>query len=455
MSQWRAHLEQRQAAHLNDFVELLSFPSISAQPHMKDHVQACAEWLAARFKAAGFVRAEVMATPGHPVVYAEHCPHPDKPTLLFYGHYDVQPADNPERWLSPPFEPTVDGDRIRARGASDMKGQVIAFLQAAEALIAHGGLPINIKVIVEGEEEIGSPNLSAFIEQNRAMLEADYIVSGDSGQVSETQPGLVLGTRGICGLEFTLTGPGHDLHSGSWGGAVQNPLHAIAELVASLHRPDGGVAVEGFYDQVEPLTEADRQWFAKIPFDEAKELGKLKLETFYGEAGYTTLERQAGRPTLEINGLWGGYTGAGSMTVIPAQAHAKITCRLVPRQDPAKIIKAVTRHLEAHCPKGTRIEVRAREFGAFAFRIGADHPVNQAAKAVLSELYGVEPVELMFGGSVPVLATFQQLFGKDPVSLGFGLDDELIHSPNEYFRLSSYEKGKLAYGMFLEQLAKI
>jgi acetylornithine deacetylase/succinyl-diaminopimelate desuccinylase-like protein len=259
--------------------------------------------------------------------------------------------------------------------------------------------------------------------------------------------------RGICGLEFTLTGASHDLHSGTWGGQIQNPLHAMAELVASLHNPDASIAVKGFYDQVEPLSPALREWYTKIPWDDAEERRKLGLQAFYGEAGYSSWERTSGRPTLEINGMWGGYNGPGSMTVIPSQAHAKITCRLVPNQNPQTIAKLVEDHLQAHLPKGVQLSVQQREFGATAFRMSADHPVNAIAREVLHELYKVPPVEMMFGGSVPILATLKQTLGHDPVSFGFGLEDELIHSPNEFFRLSSFEKARQAYAMLLTRLA--
>ncbi len=449
----KAYLEQHQNRHLEQFVQFLSFPSISAQPAMAGHVQQNAQWLAEQFKQAGFVRAEVMSTAGHPVVYAEHCLQPGAPTVLFYGHYDVQPADNPERWNSSPFEPTITNGRIVARGASDMKGQVLAFLQAAESLIATNGLKINLKAIIEGEEEISSPSLPEFIQNHLELLRCDAIINGDSGQLSETVPLLGLGVRGICGLEFDLIGPAYDVHSGTWGGQIQNPLHALAELVASLHNPDGSVAVKGFYEGVEPLSPALREWFAKIPWDDAAEREKLGLQEFYGEAGYGAWERTSGRPTLEINGMWGGYTGPGGMTVIPSTAHAKITCRLVPYQDPQAIVGLVQAHLQTHLPKGVRLQVRTKESGAIAFRMSADHPVNRAARAVLQELYGVAPVETMFGGSVPILSTLKQMLGHDPVAFGFGLEDELIHSPNEFFRLSSFDKGKQAFAMLMGRLA--
>ncbi len=450
---WKDYLTERQSAHLEDFRTFLSIPSISAQPAHRDDVRQAAEWLAARFKQAGFLQAEVLPSAGHPVVLAEYCPYPDKPTVLFYGHYDVQPADNPERWNSPPFEPTVVDGRIVARGASDMKGQVMAFLLAAEALIASGQLQLNVKALIEGEEEISSPSLPAFIEQHKERLRCDMIINGDSGQLSETVPLLGLGVRGICGLEFDLTGPGHDLHSGTWGGQVQNPLHAMAELIASLHNPDGSVAVKGFYDDVEPLSPELRAWYQKIPWNEEEMRQKLGVSEFYGEAGYGPWERTTGRPTLEVNGMWGGYTGPGGMTVIPSTAHAKITCRLVPNQDPDKIVSLVKAHLETHLPIGVRLTVRVKESGARAFRMRADHPGCVAAREVLAELYGVPPVETMFGGSVPILGTLKQMLGHDPVSFGFGLEDELIHSPNEFFRLSSFEKGKRGYAMLLTRLA--
>lgn len=451
---WKTYLLQHQDRHLEQFVRFLSFPSISAQPAMAGHVRENAEWLAEQFRKAGFIKAQVMPTGGHPVVYAEHCAQPGKPTVLFYGHYDVQPAENPERWNSPPFEPTITNGRIVARGASDMKGQVMAFLQAAEALIAAGDLGLNLKVIVEGEEEISSPSLPAFIEQNLELLSCDFIINGDSGQMSETQPLLALGVRGICGLEFTLTGASHDLHSGTWGGGIQNPLHAMAELIASMHNPDGSVAVKGFYDTVEPLSPAQREWYKQIPWNEAEVKQGLGLQEFYGEAGYSAWERTTGRPTLEVNGMWGGYTGPGGMTVIPSQAHAKITCRLVPHQEPEAIVALVKAHLETHLPKGVRLDIREKESGAIAFRMSADHPVNQAAREVLQELYGVAPVETLFGGSVPIVSTLKQALGHDPVGFGFGLEDELIHSPNEFFRLSSFEKGKQAFAMLIKKLAE-
>jgi acetylornithine deacetylase/succinyl-diaminopimelate desuccinylase-like protein len=323
-----------------------------------------------------------------------------------------------------------------------------------EALLAtEGGLPVNVKFFFEAQEEIGSPQLPDFVAGHRDLLACDLVLSADGGQWSETEPALLIGLRGLCAVDVDLYGPSHDLHSGSYGGTVQNPLHAMATLMASLHDADGRVAVAGFYDDVRELSAEERAEIARVPMDEAAYMAELGVSELFGEAGYTPQERTWIRPTLEINGMWGGFQGEGSKTVLPAEAHVKITCRLVPNQDPARVAACIAAHLEAHRPIGTRLAVRLPEAGADAYEIAADHPGNQAAADVLRQLYGREPYQVRMGGTIPVTALFRRELGADTVIFAFGLVDELMHSPNEFFRLSAYRRGAAAYALILHRLA--
>ena len=455
MSDWQTYLQENQARFHAELLDFLRIPSISALPDHAGDVQAAGEWVARRMAASGIENVQILPTGGHPVVYGDWLHAPGKPTILVYGHFDVQPVDPVDLWTSPPFEPTVRDGRVYARGASDNKGNMFITLVAVEALMkTAGGLPLNVKFLFEGQEEIGSPQLPDFVGSHKDLLACDLVVNSDSGQWGENEPGLLVGLRGGCGAQIDVTGAHSDLHSGLYGGAVANPLHALAEILASLHTPDGRIAVAGFYDDVLPLTAEDRAEIAQVPFDETAYKADLGVADLHGEEGYTTLERSWARPTLEIVGMWGGFQGEGVKTVLPREAHAKITCRLVPNQDPNRVVSLIEQHVAAHTPPGVKAVVRPLPFRAYPYLMPRDHPANAAAREVLSELYGREPYIIRMGGSVPVTEIFLRHLGAYSVAFGFGLNDERFHAPDEFFRLVSFERGQVAYCKLLERLAQ-
>jgi acetylornithine deacetylase/succinyl-diaminopimelate desuccinylase-like protein len=375
--------------------------------------------------------------------------------VLIYGHYDVQPEDPLEQWASPPFRPTLRDGRLYARGASDDKGPMLIPIKVAEAFFAiQGRLPINVKFMIEGEEEIGSRHLEAFVAQHKDLLAADVVISADGAMWRIDEPSLTVANRGLAGLELTLKGPGKDLHSGRHGGSVANPLHAMARLIASLHQPDGRVAVAGFYDRVLALSPAERAEIAALPFDEAAYLAQVGASAAVGEPGYTTLERQWTRPTLEVNGMWGGYQGPGGKTIVPSEAHAKITCRLVPDQDPDEIVRMVRHHLEAHVPPGTRLTILPGGERSRSASIRRDHKVLKAAEAALTDTYGKAPLIVRMGGTLPVAEIFQRLMGLDTVYFSFSTGDEDFHAPNEFFRVHRLHEGLAAWARLWERLGR-
>ncbi len=431
---------------LSELVTFASIPSVSTDPAHAPDIAAAAQWVATALAAAGPFTVRTIPTPGNPIVYGEWLGAPGKLTVLVYGHYDVQPPDPLDKWHSPPYTPTVRDGRLYARGVSDDKGPMLIPIKVAEAFFAAtGGLPINIKCMFEGEEEVGSPSLDAFIQNNKELLAADVVLSADGAMWRIDEPSLTVASRGLAGLEFTLTGASKDLHSGRHGGGVANALHAMASLVASLHEPDGRVAVAGFYDRVQELTAAERADIAALPFNDATYLAQVGASATFGEAGYTTLERQWTRPTLEINGMWGGYQGPGEKTVIPTEAHAKITCRLVPDQDPADVVALVTRHLESHVPPGTRLSISAGDHGARPAHIATDHFALQAADVALQAVYGVRPLIVRMGGTVPIAELFKRHMGLDTVFFSFSTADEDYHAPNEFFRIHRLHEGLEAW----------
>ncbi len=368
----------------------------------------------------------------------------------------MQPPDPLDKWESPPFTPTLRDGRLHARGVSDDKGPMLIPIAVAGAYFATAGrLPINVKWIIEGEEEVGSPNLEGFVAEHRELLAADVVLSADGAMWRIDEPSLTVSNRGLCGLEITLTGAAKDLHSGRHGGGVANPLHAMAALIASLHQPDGHVAVAGFYDRVRELDAAERAAIAQLPFDLDEYLTRIGAPAAVGERGYSTLERQWTRPTIEVNGMWGGYQGPGQKTVIPSEAHAKITCRLVPDQRPDEIIALVTRHLEAHCPPGTRLSVTPRAHGTPAAQIDADHFALKAAGEALKAVYGVDPLVVRMGGTVPVAEIFQRLMGLDTVYFSFSTADEDFHAPNEFFRVHRLHEGLEAWARLWDILGEV
>ncbi|MEO7963556.1 MAG: dipeptidase [Gemmatimonadaceae bacterium] len=443
------HLTSNHEWILGELIDFASIPSVSTDPAHADDMQRTARWVADKLAAAGPISVRLIETPGNPVVYGEWLGALGALTVLVYGHYDVQPADPLEKWSSPPFTPTLRDGRLYARGISDDKGPMLIPIKVAESFFAvSGALPINVKFMFEGEEEVGSPSLDPFIAEHRELLAADVVLSADGAMWRIDEPSLTVSSRGLAGLEFTLTAAAKDLHSGRHGGSVANPLHAMAQLIASLHMPNGKVAVDGFYDDVVELAASDRHAIAALPFDEGRYLAQIGAPAPYGEEGYTTLERQWSRPTLEINGMWGGYQGPGSKTVIPSEAHAKVTCRLVPNQDPEEIVRLVARFLEAHAPAGTRLSVRPGDHGARAAHIPTDHFALAAADAALHEVYGVRPLVVRMGGTVPIGELFQRHMGLDTVFFSFSTADEDYHAPNEFFRVHRLHEGLEAWARY-------
>jgi acetylornithine deacetylase/succinyl-diaminopimelate desuccinylase-like protein len=456
MSQAETYLQAEQARYLDELLDFLRIPSISSLPeHIPDVAQA-ASWVASRLRAAGMEHVQILPTGGHPVVYGDWLHATGKPTILIYGHFDTQPVDPVALWTSPPFEPVVRDGRVYARGATDDKGNMLIPILAVEALLAcEATLPVNVKFFFEGQEEIGSPQLPPFVAAHRELLACDLVVSSDGGQWSETEPSILLGLRGGCAIQIDVLGAKTDLHSGEYGGAIQNPIHALVRILDSLRSPDGKIMVAGFYDDVVELSDAERAMVAAVPFDERQYLDELGLDALYGEPGYTTRERTWTRPTLEINGIYGGFQGDGIKTVIPNAAHAKLTCRLVPHQDPSTIVQRVIDHVHRHAPAGVTVNAAPLPFRAQPYLMPADHPGNEAARSILAELYGREPYVVRTGGSIPVMMVFLHDLGVHTVNFAFGLPDEQAHAPDEFFRLDSFERGQRGYVRLLHRLADL
>jgi acetylornithine deacetylase/succinyl-diaminopimelate desuccinylase-like protein len=444
-----AHLRTNHDRIFSKLVEFAAIPSVSTDPAHAADIDRAARWVATELAAAGPFTVRSLPTGGNPVVYAEWLGAPGKPTVLVYGHYDVQPPDPLEKWHSPPWTPTVRDGCLYARGVSDDKGPMLIPIAVAEAFFATAGrLPVNIKFMFEGEEEIGSRHLDAFVERHKALLAADVVVSADGAMWRINEPSLTVASRGLCGLELTLTAAAKDLHSGRHGGGVVNPLHAMAALIASLHQANGRVAVAGFYDEVRELSPDERAAIAALPYDERAYLAQVGATSLFGEPGYTTLERQWTRPTIEVNGMWGGYQGPGQKTVIPSEAHAKITCRLVPDQDPEEVAAQVARHLEANVPPGARLSLSVAGHGSRAAHIRMDHFALKAADAALHATYGVRPLVVRMGGTVPIAELFQRHMGLDTVFFSFSTADEDFHAPNEFFRVHRLHEGLEAWARY-------
>lgn len=447
------YLETNQQRFLDELLAFLRIPSISALPENAADVARAAQWVADRLRAAGLEKVQILPTAGHPVVYGEWLHAPGKPTIMIYGHFDVQPVDPLHLWTSAPFEPAIRDGKVFARGASDDKGNMLAPILAVEALLkGEGALPVNIKFCLEGQEEIGSPQIPAFVAANRDLLACDLVLSADGGQWSETEPTILLGLRGGCGIQIDIHGAATDLHSGMYGGVIQNPLHALVALLGTMRSPDGRVLVEGFYDSVRVLTPEDRAQIAAVPFDEAAYKKAIDVPALFGEPGYTPYERAWARPTFEINGIWGGFQGDGIKTVLPNEAHAKITCRLAPDQDPAQILELLIRHVERHAPVGVTTTATPLKFTAKPYLMPADHWGNEEIAALHRELYGREPYYIRTGGSIPICTILLEELGVYTANFGFGLEDEGAHAPNEFFRLSSFRFGQNAYVKLLQRL---
>ena len=441
--------------HLEELKAFLRIPSVSSLSEHKDDVRKGAEWLKTSMQEAGLENAEIFETDGHPVVYADWLHAEGKPTVLVYGHYDVQPVDPLNLWETPPFDPHVRDNKLYARGASDDKGQTFMHVKAVEALLKlNGELPVNIKFIVEGEEEIGSPNLPKYVEQNLEQLKADLIVISDTGMQGPGRPAVCYGLRGLAGIQIDVKGPKGDLHSGLYGGAVQNPLHAIVEILQSFRDKEGVIQVEGFYDDVLEVSDKERAEFAALEFDLEQEKKDLGITEDFGEKGYSFIERTWIRPTLEINGITGGFSGEGIKTVLPAEASSKITCRLVPNQDPDDIVAKLRAHVEAHKPAGVTVNISEFDKGQ-PFLTPYDHPAIQAAGRSYERVYNVKTAFTRMGGSVPIVAVFDQVMGLPVVLMGFGLSSENFHAPNEHFHLENFDKGLRVISDYLFEAAKL
>jgi acetylornithine deacetylase/succinyl-diaminopimelate desuccinylase-like protein len=440
---------------VDDLIRWVRIPSVSSDPARVEDVKQNAEHLAAQLRQLAADRVETWPTPGHPAVFAEWARAPGKPTLLVYGHHDVQPVDPLAEWVSPPFEPAVRDGRLWGRGVVDDKGQVYIHVKAVESFIkTAGALPINLKMIIEGEEEIGSANLDALMRSHARDLAADFVCVSDTAMFGRGLPSLCVGLRGLIYLEVFVEGPALDLHSGTFGGGVLNPIHALARMIAGLHDDDGRVTVPGFYDAVLPMSEVERREIASLPFDEGVWLRSTGAPETWGEKGYSTLERVWARPTLDCCGISGGFQGEGAKTIIPARAHAKLSCRLVPHQEPDDIAKRVAAHLQRVAPRGVRVRAEIMH-GARPYLAPTDHPVYEVAKRAFSKAFGRPTVFMREGGSIPFVRTIADATGKPCLLMGFGQPDENAHAPNEWLDLDNYHLGIKSAAYLYDELARM
>ena len=438
--------------YLKELSDLLAIPSVSTDPERFPDIKRCAEWLADHMRGIGLQNVQIMPTQGHPVVYADWLGAPGKPTVLIYGHYDVQPPEPLELWTSPPFQATVRGDDLFARGASDDKGQTFIHLKAVEAFIkTQGALPVNVKFLIEGEEEIGSEHLEGFVRDHAAMLKADLVLISDSSMFAKGVPSICYGLRGLAYMQIDLVGPNRDLHSGSYGGSVLNPIQALSEIISRLHDKNGRVTIPGFYDDVRKLSAKERTAFKKLPWSDAKYARDLGLRRLYGEKGFTTLERLWARPTAECNGIWGGFTDDGAKTVLPSRVSAKISMRLVPDQSSSKAARLFERYIKAIAPKGVQVTVRSLHGGEPVITPIESFGVR-AAIVALERGFGKKPLYQREGGSIPIVVQFKKLLKIDTVLLGFGLPDENAHAPDEFLHLPNFYGGIRTVAHFFEVL---
>jgi len=440
--------EANRERFLKELKEFLAIPSVSTLPEHVGDMLVTANWVANQLREAGMEKVTLMPTAGYPVVYGEWLHAPGRPTVLVYGHYDVQPADPFEEWVTPPFEPTVREDYLYARGASDMKGQIFAQIKAVEALRKQGDLNFNIKYLIEGEEEIGSPNLAEFIDKNRELLACDVVLNCDSMITGPNQPSITYGLRGLAYFELEIHTAKSDLHSGRFGGTVRNPIHELVRLLDGLHDEHGRVTLPGFYDKVRPLDEEERAALAKVPYSDENWLAMATADALYGEAGYSTIERVGARPTLDVNGIWGGFQGTGAKTVLPAKAFAKLSTRLVADQDLDAVRGQLEEYIKANVAEGVRWVLHTHSLGPGAI-MDRHSPYMHAATDALREVFDVEPIFTREGGSVPVVAMMQQMLGVDSIMLGFALPSDGIHGPNEKQHLPNLWRGLEAYIRFL------
>ena len=447
------YFRQNKDQFLGDLQALLKIPSVSTDTARKDDVRHAAEWIVAQLKSIGIEHVNIFPTPVHPIIYGDYLKAgKNVPTVLVYGHYDVQPAEPLELWHSDPFEPVIKEGNLYARGASDMKGQLLASLKAIQSIMVQGPFPVNLKFLFEGEEEIGSPNLRNFIEKNKEMLASDVALNPDTGIIDVDLPTIVYGLRGLAYFELRVYGPDHDLHSGVYGGVVQNPADALCALVGGLHDKDGKVTLDGFYDRVRSISDGERAELARLPMDDAFYLKQTGSPAIWGEKGFTSTERIGARPTLDVNGLYSGFTGEGSKTIIPAWAMAKISSRLVPDQDPEEVRQQLLAYLEKNAPKTVRWELSYLS-GAPACLVDRNHPACKALARAMEEVWGKRPVFQREGGSVPVATDMQEVLKIDSVLTGFGLPDDNIHAPNEKLNLTAWTRGVETLIRFFYNLA--
>lgn len=460
MSACQPYIESNRDRFLEELFELLRIPSVSADPAFAGDVQKCAELVAKQLEAAGGENVEIIPTEGYPVVYGEKMISPDAPTVLVYGHYDVQPADPLELWDAPAFEPVIRKTEIHpegaifARGSCDDKGQFFMHVKALEAMVQSDALHCNVKFMIEGEEEVGSEHLDAFLETHREKIAADIVLVSDTGIIANDVPSITVGLRGLSYVEVEVTGPNRDLHSGLYGGAAPNPINILCEMIASLKDDDQRITVDGFYDDVVELSRAERDAMAEAPFSEDEYKQSIDIGAVEGEKGYTAPERMSIRPTLDVNGMWGGYTGDGAKTVIASKATAKISMRLVPNQDSEEITALFTRHFEAIAPPSVKVKVTPMHGGEAAVT-PTDSAAYQAASAAMEATFGRKPVPFRGGGSIPIVSSFERILGLKTVLMGFGLDSDAIHSPNEHYGVFNYFKGIETIPLFHEHFARL
>ena len=449
------YIQERRDAFVEDLKTFCRIPSVSTKSEHKPDIQKAAEWLADSMRAIGLEHVQIMPTGGHPVVYADWLHAPGKPTALVYGHYDVQPAEPLDLWISGPFDPTVRNGELYARGAVDDKGQVFMHLKALEAhLKTQGALPVNVKLLIEGEEEIGSPNLDPFIAKNQDLLQADVVVISDTAMIAKGAPGITHGLRGLVYFQIDVEGTKSDLHSGSFGGAVINPAFALAQILSQLKDGNGRITIPGFYDDVRKLPSEERRALARLPFSEKRFQKEIGAPALYGEKGFTTLERLWARPTLEVNGLYSGFIGEGAKTVLPGRAMAKVSMRLVPNQNPAKIVRLFTQCIKHLCPKTVRLKVTEISGRGMPWLAPTDHPAMQAMAQAIQKGFGKKPVFTRTGGTIPVVATFTRLLKAPSLLMGIGLPDENAHAPNEKLDLDNLHHGMLSAAHLWNELAE-
>ena len=441
--------------YIDELIEYLKIPSISTTAAPKPDLKKCAKFVADKLKAAGMKKVKIIPTEGHSLVYGELIHDPKLPTVLIYGHYDVQPVDPLELWKSPPFEPVIKNGKIWARGANDNKGMNLVHIKSVEAFKKTGtDLPVNIKYIIEGEEEIGSENLGKFLKKNKSLLSCDAVLISDTSMYAPNTPTINYGLRGLCYMEVEVTGPNRDLHSGTFGGTVANPINILAEMINKLQDKNGKIRIPGFYEEVRKLTKKERENYKKLKFSEAEYKKELGVKELKGEKGYSTLERMSGRPTLDCNGIYGGFTEEGAKTVLPSKATAKISMRLVPDQNPKKIAKLFTKYIKDIAPKSVSVKVKELH-GGLPIVVDLDSPAMEAASKAASKAFGKKTLYTREGGSIPIVVEFAKQLKSPVILMGLGLDTDNIHSPNEHFSLSSFKKGILASAYFFEEMAKL